>query len=555
MIGGMDDTAEAGRAALGSGDWSAASDALSRALETGARDPELLDGLARALWWQGGIDEAIDRRREAYTIFRRRGASERAARIALWLAREHEVLGRDAVARGWLARAERLCEELPPGAVHGWLALGRTDRSTPPVTMERFASEALTLARAHGDGDLEIRALARLGLAAVSAGRVDDGLTLFGEAMAAATGGEATQPEVLGETYCDMFLAVELAWDAGPFAQWSEVTYRFVMENLHAPGLAFCGSCCGELFASSGDLAGAERELLTSLKPLEERGHDARCVHPAAKLAELRVVQGRFEEAERLLEPHRDRPDAVRARVALATARGEYAVAGALLERRLNALGTDSLLSLPLLAQLHEVHIAKGDLEGADAIGARLDALALSTEHPRASAEAARAAGRSAAARGDESAALRDLERSLGSFDAMSKPIEAARTRMMLAEVLVAVDATRAADEARTALATFERIGATREADGASSLVRALTGEGRAGPKGFGTLSKRELEVAALVAEGLSNAQIAERLFISVKTAGNHVSSILMKLGCRSRAEIAAWYARDTSKVRGAART
>jgi DNA-binding NarL/FixJ family response regulator len=65
--------------------------------------------------------------------------------------------------------------------------------------------------------------------------------------------------------------------------------------------------------------------------------------------------------------------------------------------------------------------------------------------------------------------------------------------------------------------------------------------KGRTGPRDVGALSRREREVLALVAEGLANAEIAERLFISTKTAGNHVSNILTKLGMRSRTEAAAY--------------
>ena len=53
-------------------------------------------------------------------------------------------------------------------------------------------------------------------------------------------------------------------------------------------------------------------------------------------------------------------------------------------------------------------------------------------------------------------------------------------------------------------------------------------------------LSPREQEVLALVVAGLTNRQIADRLFISPKTAGHHVSSILGKLGVRRRSEAAA---------------
>jgi DNA-binding NarL/FixJ family response regulator len=50
--------------------------------------------------------------------------------------------------------------------------------------------------------------------------------------------------------------------------------------------------------------------------------------------------------------------------------------------------------------------------------------------------------------------------------------------------------------------------------------------------------------VLALLAEGLTNAEIADRLFISVKTAGNHVSNVLTKLQLKSRSGVAAFAVR-----------
>jgi DNA-binding CsgD family transcriptional regulator len=64
-------------------------------------------------------------------------------------------------------------------------------------------------------------------------------------------------------------------------------------------------------------------------------------------------------------------------------------------------------------------------------------------------------------------------------------------------------------------------------------------------PSGPEALTPREREVAALLAEGLSNAQVAERLYISPRTAAVHVSNILAKLGMASRTEVAAWVVRD----------
>lgn len=64
-------------------------------------------------------------------------------------------------------------------------------------------------------------------------------------------------------------------------------------------------------------------------------------------------------------------------------------------------------------------------------------------------------------------------------------------------------------------------------------------------PAQASTLSRRELEVAALVAEGLSNREIHDKLFIAERTVDNHVQHIFNKLNFNSRTQIAAWYIRQ----------
>jgi DNA-binding NarL/FixJ family response regulator len=58
-------------------------------------------------------------------------------------------------------------------------------------------------------------------------------------------------------------------------------------------------------------------------------------------------------------------------------------------------------------------------------------------------------------------------------------------------------------------------------------------------------LTRREWEIAELVAEGLSNREIAERLVLSERTAQNHVQHILTKLGLPNRGQIALWFERS----------
>jgi DNA-binding CsgD family transcriptional regulator len=100
------------------------------------------------------------------------------------------------------------------------------------------------------------------------------------------------------------------------------------------------------------------------------------------------------------------------------------------------------------------------------------------------------------------------------------------------------------AEAATAARDTFDAIGAAR---GVERALRALRSLGRRAPRDGhrdGELSARELEVAQLVAEGLTNSAIATRLFLSRSTVASHVSHILTKLGVSSRSQIATWVAR-----------
>ena len=68
-------------------------------------------------------------------------------------------------------------------------------------------------------------------------------------------------------------------------------------------------------------------------------------------------------------------------------------------------------------------------------------------------------------------------------------------------------------------------------------------GQERAARRGAGTLTTRQEEVAALIADGRTNRGIAERLGIDERSAEGHVERIRLRLGFRSRAQVAAWYA------------
>jgi DNA-binding CsgD family transcriptional regulator len=157
------------------------------------------------------------------------------------------------------------------------------------------------------------------------------------------------------------------------------------------------------------------------------------------------------------------------------------------------------------------------------------------------------ASGLVGAAADDEEASVH-LKRALEAFAGLQLPLESARCRLELARALAARRPDAAAYEGRLALQAFEQLGASRDADAAGEVLRGIGLPGRSWPKGSRALTKREREVLALLAEGLANAQIADRLFISVRTAEHHVASILGKLDLRSRAEAAAYALREGSQ-------
>jgi DNA-binding NarL/FixJ family response regulator len=121
--------------------------------------------------------------------------------------------------------------------------------------------------------------------------------------------------------------------------------------------------------------------------------------------------------------------------------------------------------------------------------------------------------------------------------------IEALCTRLDIGRTLAKVNRDGAVEALREAAAEAVELGASTLEQVALRELRALgVRTWRSGPKaaGIAEMSERELEVAQLVAQGASNPEIAETLFLSRKTIERHVSNLLRKLDVRNRAELAA---------------
>jgi ATP/maltotriose-dependent transcriptional regulator MalT len=435
----------------------------------------------------------------------------------------------------------------------GWLAIEEAKRADDPEAAERHARTALDVAHELADADVECMALAQLGRAIVRQGRVAEGVRLLDEAMTVALGGESSDPLACGDACCTTLVVCDGLADLKRAAQWCEEVVAFTERRRFTPVQSWCRGIYGGVLVRAGEWERAEAVLLEGLRRRSDRRRTGGSALPLAVLAELRVRQGRLEEAEQLLAGLDDEPAALAPLVHLDLERGDHALARALLDRagddRAGAAGDVRAVARGVerddrIAVLRgELALATGELGGA---AERLLAAAERTARDDLRAEAALLAGRVAAARGDGTTAARELEDAVARFGALGFPLEEGRARLELARVQAADRSPLAVGSARTALAAFERLGARRDADRAAALLRELGAAGRSAVRGErDDLTAREREVLRLIAAGLSNTAIADRLVIAPKTAEHHVGRVLAKLGVRSRAEAAALAVRE----------
>lgn len=493
--------------------------------------PEALDALAETRYREGDYAAAIDLRERAYAGFRARGDTRYPAVLAAYhLAFDYAAVhGNFAAASGWLERGKRLASVSGDCAERGWVELACVLATEDRDEKDRHIAAALGIARRFGDLSLEFDALAYAGVALVERGHVDEGMRRLDEAAAAARGGEVPKFVAAGEIYCKMLLACEMVLDVRRAEQWTDAA------NAPDWASAICRMYYGGILTAAGRWAEADQELETSAR-LYAVSYRALCSGAVVRLADLRVRQGRLEQAEQLLAGYEHDSYAVRPLARMHVARGSVELAATLLRRHVSQHG-DGMTQAPVLALLAEVEASAGRFSSALEICERLV-----TPTPALRAVASFARGFVAARSGDD--ALGHLEAALAGFGAAGLPFEEARTRLELARLAAPEIAVV---EAKAALTAFSRLGAGREADEAAALLRSLGARGRTGPKDVGVLSKREQEVLALLGLGLSNPEIAARLFISRKTASHHVSNVLAKLGLRNRAEAAAFAVRPVS--------
>lgn len=507
-----------------------------------------LEEQARALHAQGDYRRSLEAYEAAFAAYRDCGdlfAAARAARTVGWF--RGWVFGEWAICQGWAGQASVLLEQAGDPRAEGWIRYDRARQGRDLDVQRRLYSEAIELGRSTGDADLECDATASLGMMLVFSGLVEEGMAHLDQALAAICGGGVRELPVIEGCLCGLLNACERTHDLDRAQQWISAAYDVIRRGNLVAVAGYCRAHYAGILISAGRWEDAETELRTAIELLEERvalRQSAMC-----RLAELRLRQGRTEDAAQLLVGLDHHQDAARALVRLLLARDEPAVALEHVDRLLASGGLADYDEGPLLALAVECLLRLGRVDEAKEHSTRLSALAEGQPSAvlRAVAATARAAVCVASGDGDARGCWHEA---ISQFGAARMPVEVAIARLGLAELLAADRPDVAMAEASAAFDVLDRVGAVRRADQAAALLRALGAPARTGPKRNAGLTKREEEVLALVGHGLTNAEIGARLFISRKTVEHHVSRLLAKLGLRSRTEAAAFAVRHVAASR-----
>jgi DNA-binding CsgD family transcriptional regulator len=529
------------------GQWEAARDTYAVLLSR-EETAEAQRGLARACWWLGETRRARDHAELAFAAYEAEERYADAAMVAVHLCIWHLTNFDNAPAgHGWLARARQAAQRGHDPSVSGWVTLLSGYFADDPDEGLRLLEAAAATASSQSDVDLATMAMADLGLSHVVAGDVGRGMDLLDQAMAATLAEPRGMLEVVVWASCDMLAACSLVDDLTRANEWCRAADRF-METYGCPFLqARCRAHYGRVLVAAGRWDEAEDQLERALSMTADTGRGPR-TEALTALADLRQRQGRPEESLQLLDAADNSASGTAIRAACLLHLGHADDARAVLRSELAVhpqQGPDFAL---LVAALAEAALATGRPEEAAEMLAREHPVPQAASYPRAAGLLARATGLLAATRNDDESARKQLGFALDVFTRLQLPYEAACTELDLAVLLQAGDVAAAVGRANAAHRRLQEIGARQRADEAAALLRSLGVTPPPGRPNTGTLSARERDVLELLAEGLSNPDIATRLYLSRRTVGHHVSSILRKLNLNTRAEAAAFAARQSTQ-------
>ncbi|WNG87334.1 AAA family ATPase [Mycobacterium sp. ITM-2016-00317] len=480
---------------------------------------------------------------------------------------------------------DSVLDDLPPGVLR---ALALDLRAGVLIFDDDYAGAVTLLEQACADvvghGAVHVSSLLMLAFAQGMMGAFADQLTVVARAVEVAEG--TGVPSLISQA---LAMSVYVNCRAGRGVDGDALGRAIELEAVHedVPIPFRGGTINGVTLAVAGRLPEADGQLTEIAERCLQRGAEHDVMAMAGLRAQVAIWRGRYEEADRhaadLLEragqvggslvvatgvsaavaAYRGRdtharelahralelgagqvPPTAWARSALAfldVACGEHARAADVLAPLLPVhrpfAGTE-LMWCWFLPDAVEALIALGRhgeaepmIEAFERNGARLD-------RPWQLAVGNRCRALHSAAGGDLEGALAAVERAMAQHGRLAMPFEQARSRLVMGDVqrrLRRRDA--AARSVRAALAQFEELGVPVWADRARKELARINVADRSGGA---ALTDSEQRIAELVASGMTNKEVAETLYVSVKTVETNLTRVYRKLGIRSRSQLGA---------------
>lgn len=506
--------------------WDRAFDLFKAAQSLSPLCAEDLETYANAAYLTGNFDIAVDARARQHQLHLEDGDIPGAVRAGCWTAFILINSGQPSQAGGWFARSSRLAADMADDAPEqGHLLLLTAFRQ---VAMEDAFDDAITnarkaleLGRVASDEDLIALSLNVSARALIRSGEAEAGLAQLDEAMAAVVSG-ALSPPVAGTVYCSLIDACDEIVEIRRATEWTDALSRWCERQEGM--VAFTGQCLthrAEVLRHQGELdaaAAAARDACARFEGAAEMQLSGGAWYQLGEVLRIRGESTGAEGAYRRAAERGHQPHPGLALLWLA--QGKIAAAETAM-RRLDAEWTGSTRRLRMLPALAEVMLAVGDVDAADRAANELGELAEMFGTDALVAYAAQAGGAVSLAKGLHDQALVSLRTATEMWRSLGVVYEQARSQLLVGQVCRDLgDSETASLEIDAARRAASRIGV--------STLSSKT------PNAHG-LTTRELEVLRLVASGLTNREVAEELYISVKTVDRHVASILKKLGVPSR--------------------
>ena len=470
------DPVQAGREALARHAWQEGFDQLSQADRDGKLSGSDLEALASAAFFVARAGDELALKERAFKAYDTEGDQERAAFLAVDLARTYGYAGKPSIASAWARRAERFVGADGDTYVHGYLALVRSEAAGAAGDIETAltqAERAVAIGTRAANADLTAYAQTNLGALKIASGETTDGFALMEEASIAAVNGELS-PFTTGVTACRMIGACRDMTDYRRASEWIEATERYCDRQSLSGFPGVCRIHRAEVAAVGGAWERAEAELEQATGELGAYN----AVPPQADgfyaIGDIRRLRGDFVGAESALREAHARGRSPQPALALVRlAEGKIKAASAAINGAVAEETWDRWARARLLPAQVEIAIAAGEVARARTAIDELQTIVKGYPSPALEAGRQVALGRVLVAEGDPAAAVHELRAGIRGWREVGAPYEVARARAVLARALRALDDEDDADlELNAALDEFRRLGARIDVEAAERELR-----------------------------------------------------------------------------------